>query len=332
MSSPDPTVGSTNLMKILIAEDQLPTARYLRRLLEQMGHEVQEACDGEEAWEFLRREPVPLLISDWMMPRLDGLDLCRRIRSQITDGYIYIILLTARNSREDKLKGLNAGADDFLTKPLDADELCVRLEIATRILDVHNALNRQNSRLIEIATTDELTGVNNRRRFGEDLNLHAALAARHGLPLSLIMLDVDHFKQYNDTYGHLAGDDVLRTIATILRTEVREHDLVARYGGEEFVLLLPSTGPEAATEVAERLRKAISKGTWNMVQLTASFGVATTDPSHMITVEELIAQADEALYYSKNAGRNRVTHIWNPPSKAVPSRRALKELEETVLL
>ncbi len=319
-------------MKILIAEDQLPTARYLRRLLEQLGHQVLEAADGEEAWEQIRREQVPILISDWMMPRLDGLELCRRIRSQFTEGYLYIILLTARNSREDKLEGLNAGADDFLTKPLDADELCVRLEIASRILEVHNALGRQNSRLIEMATTDELTGVNNRRRFGQDLNLHAGLASRHGLPLSLIMLDVDHFKQYNDTFGHLAGDEVLRTIATILRSEVREHDLVARYGGEEFVLLLPSTGPEAATEVAERLRRAISRGSWNMVPLTASFGVATTDPSHSISVEDLVAQADEALYHSKNAGRNRVTHIWNPPPQSLPRSAVTKPCDETVLL
>jgi two-component system chemotaxis response regulator CheY len=319
-------------MKILIAEDQAPTSRYLRRLLEQMGHEVIEAGDGEEAWELIRRDQSLLLISDWMMPRLDGLELCRRIRSQITEGYIYIILLSARTGRDDKLKGLNAGADDFLTKPLDADELCVRLEIASRILEVHQTLGRQNSRLIEMATTDELTGVNNRRRFGEDLHLHAALAARHGLPLSLIMLDVDHFKHFNDSFGHPAGDEVLRTIATILRSEVREHDLVARYGGEEFVLLLPSTGSEAATEVAERLRKAISKGTWNMVPLTASFGVATTDPTHSISVEELIAQADEALYHSKNAGRNRVTHIWSPPDSMVLPAVRSPEPEETVLL
>lgn len=319
-------------MKILIAEDQLPTSRYLRRLLERMGHEVYEAGDGEEAWELIRRDQPPLLISDWMMPRLDGLELCRRIRSQTVEGYTYIILLSARTSREDKLKGLNAGADDFLTKPLDADELCVRLEIASRILEVHQALGRQNSRLIEMATTDDLTGVNNRRRFGEDLHLHAALAARHGLPLSLIMLDIDHFKKYNDSFGHLAGDDILRTIATILRSEVREHDLVARYGGEEFVLLLPSTGSEAAVEVAERLRKAVSRGTWNMVPLTASFGVATTDPTHSISIEELIAQADEALYHSKNAGRNRVTHIWSPPESTVSPVSQPKGSEETVLL
>jgi len=319
-------------MKILIAEDQSLSARYLRRLLELMGHEVIETGDGEEAWEEIRRGQVNLLISDWMMPRLDGPELCRRIRSQFNDGYIYIILLSARTSREDKLSGLNAGADDFLTKPIDSDELCVRLEIATRILEVHQALGRQNSRLTEMATTDELTGVSNRRRFGEDLNLHAALAARHNLPLSLIMIDVDYFKSFNDSFGHRAGDEVLKTIATILRSEVREHDIVARYGGEEFVVLLPSTGSEAAMEVAERLRRAITRGSWNMVPLTASFGVATTDPSHSITVEDLVAQADEALYHSKNHGRNRVTHIWNPPSTMRGPNLLSKILDETVLL
>lgn len=318
-------------MKILIAEDQSLAARYLHRILELMGHEVVDTRDGEQAWEEIKRGGISLLISDWMMPNLNGLELCQRVRSLIKDRYIYIILLSARTCREDKLKGLNAGADDFLTKPIDPDELCVRLEIASRILEVHEALERQNARLIEMATTDELTGVNNRRRFAEDLNLHAALAARHGLPLSLIMLDVDHFKSYNDSFGHRAGDDVLRTIATILRSEVREHDLVARYGGEEFVLLLPSTSSEAAVEVAERLRKSIAKGMWNAMPLTASFGVATTDPSHSISAEDLVAQADEALYLSKNTGRNRVTHIWNPP-RAAPRHQMIELLEETALL
>lgn len=319
-------------MKVLIAEDQLSTLRHLRRLLVRMGHEVSEAADGEEAWEFIQRARTPLVISDWMMPRLDGLDLCRRIRGRISENYTYIILLGACCSRDDKLKGLNAGADDFLAKPIDDDELCIRLEIAARILEVHQSLGRRNSRLFELATTDELTGVNNRRRFSQDLRLHAGLATRHGLPLSLIMLDVDHFKSFNDRFGHPAGDSVLRTIAAIMRSELREHDLVARYGGEEFVLLLPSTDAEAAVEVAERLRKAIEKGTWNMAPVTASFGVATTTSTHSISADELIVQADEALYHSKNAGRNRVIHIWNPPVSTPQSAAVGALVDETVLL
>ena len=200
-------------MKILIAEDQPAAALYLRRTLEKMGHQAEVAPDGEAAWQMIRDGDTPLLISDWMMPHLDGPELCRRLRAVAADRYIYIILLTSLDRREDRLKGLRAGADDFLTKPPDPDELAVRLEIAERILAVHDQLARQNARLAELATTDELTGVKNRRRFREDLDLLFAQADRLGSPLSLIMLDIDHFKQYNDSFGHPAGDRVLRRSA-----------------------------------------------------------------------------------------------------------------------
>jgi diguanylate cyclase (GGDEF)-like protein len=248
-----------------------------------------------------------LLISDWMMPHLDGLELCRRIRAAVLDRYIYIILLTSRDEREDRLKGLRAGADDFLTKPPDPDELAVRLEIAGRIVDVHDQLARKNSRLAELATTDELTGVKNRRRFREDLDLLFAYSNRQGTPLSVILLDIDHFKQYNDTFGHPAGDQVLHWIGATLRTVVRNHDVVARYGGEEFVVLLPATGADEAREVSERLRSAIACRPWPHRTVTASLGLATTD-SNTPNAATLVEQADQALYRSKQAGRNRITH------------------------
>ncbi len=242
-------------MKILIAEDQAPSALYLARTLEKLGHDAAVAPDGEQAWQICRTTEAPLLISDWMMPLLDGPELCRRIRSRVAERYTYIILLTSRDRREDRLEGLRAGADDFLTKPPDPDELAVRLEIAERILKVHAQLARQNERLAELAAVDELTGTKNRRRFREDLDLLYAQTQRLGTPLSLIMLDLDHFKEYNDTFGHPAGDEILKRLGTTLRSSLRSHDVVARYGGEEFVILLPATAGDEAMEVAERLRR-----------------------------------------------------------------------------
>lgn len=294
-------------MNILIAEDQPVTALYLRRTLEKMGHSPRAAPDGEAAWRMIGGGEFPLLISDWMMPNLDGLDLCRRIRSSRIGRYVYIILLTSLDRREDRLKGLRAGADDFLIKPPDPDELAVRLEIAGRILAVHDRLELQNARLAELASTDELTGVKNRRRFREDLELLFAQARRQDSPLSLILLDIDRFKDYNDSFGHPTGDELLRTFGALLRESVRGHDVVARYGGEEFVVLLPATGADEALEVAERLREAIAGRDWPHRPVTASLGVATSVAE---TPDEstLVELADRALYSSKQTGRNRTTH------------------------
>jgi two-component system chemotaxis response regulator CheY len=304
-------------MKILIAEDQPPSALLLRRLLERRGNDVVMATDGATAWKVLQTSHVPVVITDWMMPRMDGLELCRRIRGSQIEDYIYVILLTSRDCREDRLVGLRAGADDFLIKPPDPDELAVRLEIAERILKVHETLRRQNTRLAELATTDELTGVKNRRRFREDLEMHVALAAREHLPLSLVMLDVDHFKSYNDAFGHPAGDEILRSLAAVLRQGVREHDTVARYGGEEFVVLLPATDQGAAVAVAERLRSVIERHSRTTRTVTASFGVATADAAAR-DAQVLVAEADEALYHAKRSGRNCVCHF-RDAAPATPS-------------
>jgi diguanylate cyclase (GGDEF)-like protein len=297
-------------MKILIAEDQPTSALFLRYTLEKMGHEATIAPDGEHAWRILRDGGAPLLISDWMMPRLDGLDLCRRIRAQRGDRYTYIILLTSRDRREEKLEGLRAGADDFLSKPPDPDELAVRLEIAGRILNLYDQLALKNAQLLELATIDELTGVKNRRRFREDLELLFAQADRQGSPLSVLMLDIDRFKQFNDTFGHPAGDEVLRQVGLILRKSVRAHDVVARYGGEEFVVLMPATQASEAIDVAERLRSAIACQPWPLRKVTASLGMATTSRG-IPNPAALVDQADQALYQSKQAGRNRVTFYRN---------------------
>jgi diguanylate cyclase (GGDEF)-like protein len=295
-------------MKILIAEDQAPSALHLRRTLERLDHEVTVATNGEAAWRIVQGGAAPLLLSDWMMPLVDGLELCRRIRSAALEKYTYIILLTSRDRKEDRLEGLRAGADDFLTKPADPDELTVRLEIAERILKVHAQLARQNERLAELAAIDELTGTKNRRRFREDLELLFSQAERLHSPLSMIMLDIDHFKAYNDSFGHPAGDEILRRLGATLRSTLRSHDVVARYGGEEFVVLLPATGENEAIEVAERLRSAIAKSPWPRREVTASLGIGTIGPN-TARASTLLEQADRALYHSKQAGRNQVTHF-----------------------
>ncbi|MFI5459224.1 MAG: diguanylate cyclase [Isosphaerales bacterium] len=305
-------------MRILIAEDQPPAALYLRRILERMGHDVTVAPDGEQAWRIVQQGNTPLLISDWMMPYLDGPELCRRIRSAGGDRYTYIILLTSRDGRDDRLKGLRAGADDFLTKPPDPDELAVRLEIAERILAVHDQLARQNDLLAELAAVDELTGTKNRRRFREDLELLFAQVDRLGAPLSLIMLDLDYFKAYNDAFGHPAGDEMLQWVGSTLRTAVRGHDIVARFGGEEFVVLLPATDEAEALEAAERLRSAIAGRPEPHRRITASVGVGTAGPGTP-SAAALVEQADRALYQSKQAGRNQVTHYRDCAALVAPT-------------
>ncbi|WP_158633363.1 GGDEF domain-containing response regulator [Tautonia sociabilis] len=304
-------------MKILIAEDQPPTALFLRRTIARLGHEAAIATDGEDAWTKFINDNPDVIISDWMMPRLNGPGLCRRVRSQPSDRYTYFILLTARNERADRLQGLNAGADDFLTKPPDPDELELRLQIADRILAVHQELARRNDQLAELATTDALTGVKNRRRFQEDLNLLLAQARRLGQPLSLVMLDIDNFKQYNDDFGHPAGDEVLRRVGRTLMRAVRDLDVVARYGGEEFAVLLPATEPAAAIRVAERMRSAIKSGPWPHRTVTASLGVATAQPTDDDDSSTLIRRADEALYRSKRDGRDRCSLA--PTDSPVPT-------------
>ena len=297
-------------MRILIAEDQPMAALFLRKTLERMGHQPVMATDGEAAWESFQSEPAPLLISDWMMPKMDGLELCRRIRARpapISCPYTYVMLLTSKDRPEDRIDGLRAGADDFLTKPTEPGELSIRLEIASRILRVHEDLAARNAQLAELATIDELTGAKNRRRFREDLELHLALAIRQGTPLSLVMLDVDRFKLYNDEFGHPAGDEVLRTVARTLRENTREQDVVARFGGEEFVVLLPATGVNESLSMAERLRATIEKQAWPRRTVTASMGVSTTGPG-LCDVNSLIETADQTLYHSKRSGRNRVGH------------------------
>jgi diguanylate cyclase (GGDEF)-like protein len=294
-------------VRILIAEDQQVMAMMLRSELEQLGHQIVVTHDGEDAWQVVVDGGVHVLVSDWVMPRLDGLSLCRRIRAARLDSYTYIILLTAKVGRGDRLEGLRAGADDFLTKPFDPEELAVRLEIAARIMSIHKVLGEQNAALADMANTDVLTGLANRRRFDAEIQKQVSLATRRCHPVGLLLADVDHFKAYNDAFGHLAGDEALRQVAGIIRSSLREHDIAARFGGEEFAAILPDADLPSACSVAERIREAIAAGPWTLRAVTASLGVASSGPTDLDGPTALLARADEALYCSKQRGRDRVT-------------------------
>jgi two-component system cell cycle response regulator len=316
-------------MRVLIAEDDAVSRLILKRAVETLGHECLVATDGTEAWELFRANDVDVVISDWMMPGLDGLELCRRIREQPGSVYTYFVLLTALSERRDFLTGMQAGADDYLTKPLDRDELSVRLLAADRITSLHRRLAEQNAELerlnrmvAESARTDPLTGLGNRLRLREDLDALQARVERYGHSYALVLYDVDHFKAYNDRYGHLAGDRVLFQVAAALEKECRRGDGPYRFGGEEFLVVLPEQDAERAMIAVERVRQAIialgipHEDSQPSGVVTISAGVAILRPGESRSYEEVVREADEALYRAKRQGRNRA-ELHDPTSPAV---------------
>jgi two-component system, cell cycle response regulator len=295
-------------LKILVADDSAISRRLLEKMLERLGYEVELAVDGQQALGALMRADGPrLAVVDWMMPGMDGLEVCRRVR-QRTAPYTYVILLTARDRQEDVLAGLDAGADDFLTKPFDAIELRARLRSGGRVLELQEALFAAVEALRHQATRDALTGLLNRGLVLDGLARELHRAEREQKPLSVVIADLDHFKRINDTHGHPAGDAVLRHAADRMRSALRGYDLVGRYGGEEFLVVLPGCDPERARQVAERLREAMAAEpmpTGNAeVHVTVSLGIACATGEGVDSVA-LIQAADDALYRAKANGRNR---------------------------
>lgn len=293
-------------MKMLIVEDDPVSKRLLEAFSAKLGYEVVSCENGEEAWEILQDPGAPnLVISDWMMPGMDGPTLCRKIREWEKSGYTYFILLTAKGQKEDVVRGLDAGADDYLVKPFDHAEMKCRIQIGRRILDLEQ-------RILHLACVDMLTGTLNRRFFMERMEAEIQRAKRKKSPLSLVLADIDYFKKINDTYGHQAGDLVLQRFAECLQASSRAYDLVGRYGGEEFMICLPGTELAQAASVAERMRREVedmkneSKGLSMTILITASFGVTCLGDGSDEEVDSLIRKADEALYKAKAEGRNRV--------------------------
>jgi two-component system cell cycle response regulator len=311
---PHPPEAVPETRRVLLAEDD-PVARMLTaRLLKRAGYEVVAVADGGAALEALRGSFFPVVLTDWEMPVLDGLGVVAAVRSGDWPGYIFTILLTGRDSRESVLAGLEAGADDYLTKPVDEAELLARMKTGWRIAELELRLRTAREEAVKLSLTDALTGIQNRRYLSDALPGEVARARRFSRPLSVVMCDIDHFKRVNDTYGHPAGDAVLRDFAAMLNGRIRvDIDWVARFGGEEFVVVLPETDLDGAMRVGERLRAATAglevRHEGQTIRLTASFGIATASapwPEGSVA-EQLLAQADLCLYLSKKQGRDRVT-------------------------
>ena len=298
-------------MRILIAEDDPVSGRRLEAMLAQWGYEIVAVQDGIEALEQLRRPGAPTLaLLDWMMPGMDGIEVCRKVRSENKGEYVYIVLLTAKGNKDDLVRGMEAGADDYVVKPFDSHELKVRLHAGTRIIDLQRQLIEAREALRSQATHDALTGLWNRRAIFDLLARETARTKRGGKPFSVILADIDHFKRVNDTYGHVAGDAVLREVAERMRAAVRPYDDVGRYGGEEFLAILTECSQAEAANVAERMRAqiagepvAIPQGT---ISVTISLGVATAAAPQDADGTATVRSADAALYRAKEAGRNRV--------------------------
>ncbi len=282
--------------------------------LRQAGYEVVSAVNGQEALKVFKERFFPIILTDWGMPEMDGLELCRAIRENPAEGYVFIFLITARDSKKDIIVGLEAGADDYLTKPFDRSELIARLKTALRVLELEKSLKDAYEKIRILSITDKLTGCYNRTYMDEYLAKEIARATRYHRPVALVMADIDHFKRVNDTYGHQAGDLILKNFVAAIREGLRKDvDWIARYGGEEFLMVLPETDFENALLSAERLRNTVSKCVTEyegqVIRITASFGVVGFRPSGKNTgvpYEAIIDQADKALYQAKNEGRNRV--------------------------
>lgn len=302
-------------MKILIAEDDLVSRLLLKKTLEGWGHDILMVENGKKAWEIFLKGNIKVIIADWMMPEIDGVELCRMVRTSADTGYVYFILLTGKDRKEDVVNGLDSGADDYVTKPFDREELKVRLRAAERIVNLEKELTDKNNRLEELVCIDPLMEIGNRRSFYTTIEKMHNRAHRYGQGYGIIMCDVDFFKAYNDTYGHIWGDKVLASVAGSIKRSCRISDEAFRYGGEEIVVLLPGQDAVTTALVANRIIQGIEslnlehKGSDKGV-LTISCGVAAfTVEDKGSKWESVLDRADKALYKAKNNGRNQVATL-----------------------
>jgi len=305
-------------LKILIADDEALSRRLLEKALERAGYEVVAVENGKQALEQLYKLDGPrLALLDWVMPELDGPAVCRAIRTRSEQAYVYMVLLTSKGSKEETVLGLESGADDYLTKPFNAEELRARLRVGERILLLEDRLVEAREHMRFRATHDQLTSLLNRGAVLDLLGRELQRSYREQRSTVILLGDVDHFKQVNDTFGHVVGDEVLVEIANRLLASVRSYDFVGRYGGEEFIVVLNNCNPDFGPSRAEEVRRSISsrpvqtaKGALN---LTMSFGVVLSLEWGLRTAEELLHEADIAMYEAKTAGRNCL-RLARPPA------------------
>jgi two-component system cell cycle response regulator len=296
--------------KVLIADD----SRVYRKLLEQQlfaldSCSVLVARSGQEAIEIFEKQRPALVITDWVMPDLSGIELCQKIRAVKSD-YTYIIILTSNSEKKDIVKGLSAGADDYLTKPFDQDELLARIRVGIRLVDLQRQIEEKNRLLEELALTDALTGLPNRRAVVAWSDRQLEAAARHGFAFWVVLMDLDHFKNVNDTYGHEAGDTVLKKFGEILKVNTRASEMSGRIGGEEFLQVITFADEEGIRIVTGRIRQQIVEETFhfggNDFKVTASFGAAGFSGNKAPEFSGLVGLADAALYRAKHLGRDRI--------------------------
>ena len=298
---------------VLIAEDDPIFRRMLQRWFTRWGYHVTAVENGQDAWEVLQRPDAPqLAVLDWMMPEIDGITVCRKIRAGEPGPYRYVLLLTAKDDKQDVVTGLESGADDYLTKPFDVDELRARVRAGKRILDLQAELIHAKDELQFAAAHDRLTGLWNRGAIVDSLKAEISRRRRSLDALSVVMGDIDHFKKINDTYGHLVGDAVLQEVARRLVGAVRTYDAVGRYGGEEFLIVFPGCNTISLLIGAERLRRAICDRPVDtnigQIPVTISLGLASVEQGEkeIPECEAILRHADEALYTAKARGRNRL--------------------------
>jgi diguanylate cyclase (GGDEF)-like protein len=295
---------------VLVADDSPVYRKLVEQALSQDSCTALFANSGHQAIEIFEREHPDLVITDWVMPDLTGIELCQKIRADSQSSYTYVIILTSNAEKENVVKGLSAGADDYLTKPFDRDELLARVHVGRRLIDLHRQIEAKNRLLEELALTDSLTGLPNRRAIEEWSARQLSGAARHGFPMWVVLMDLDHFKSVNDTYGHDAGDTVLKKFGEVLRANTRLSDISGRIGGEEFLLVLTHADEKSVGVVLERIRKQLAEERFewkgSTISVTASFGVAGFSGKKAPEFSQLVKQADGALYRAKDNGRNRI--------------------------
>lgn len=321
----------TNRLRVLIADDSVVSRHLLEVALRKWGYDVVSVPDGLAAWEALQTPNAPsLAILDWVMPALTGPEVCRMVRQLQKDKYTYLILLTSKSLKEDLIEGMEAGADDYVTKPFDQHELQVRLRAGIRILELQTELVAAQEALREQASRDSLTRLWNRSTVFEMLEKELSRMERGDTGVGVIMMDIDHFKSINDTYGHLVGDEVLRESARRLTAVCRTYDSVGRYGGEEFLIILPGCHVNCVGTHAERLRQAIAGEPMQIggveLQISASFGATYAVPAFEAPPEGLLRSADMALYCAKREGRNCVRVIEFDPDQVFGNQQLVGQL------
>jgi diguanylate cyclase (GGDEF)-like protein len=305
--------------RVLIAEDDPVSCHLLKSFLVKWDYDVAVVTDGMAALKILEADDTPrLAVLDWMMPGMEGVQICQRIRERKNRPYVYVLLLTARSEKRDLLRGLELGADDYLTKPFDSEELRARLLVGERILTLQDDLIAAREELRFRATHDLLTGISNRGTVMDALRNELSRQLREQRSFGVILVDIDHFKNVNDTYGHLCGDEVLQAVSRRLKECVRPYDTVGRYGGEEFLIIASAANTKGTLALAERIRSVLESKPVvthaGEVRITASLGAAISTDARGGDPQTLLRLADKALYRAKELGRNRTELAGSPES------------------